>query len=238
MRSSMPASMRTLRSPRRSTSSRFPPFYAAWGYALVIHDSREGFAHQRQVPSQSTRRHPRALLRRRIGRRLQPTRVGACIVPRPDRRPPRIDGRLAAARTHDITASIDAVELAPFAFPLERIGAFPNLRRPNIVWVGLATPAAHPSPVRRDGPGSAGVTLFASLPDADSTRYVVVLHRPCGSGLLVGLLGLSPRSRPLPTFFFVGSEETPQIQAENLVRYGLLEKPFDVKELIRHPGGR
>ena len=54
-----------------------PPFYAAWGTPLV-HDTRAGLRINAQVPGD---RHEwqsdsRPVLRRRIGRRLQPTRHG------------------------------------------------------------------------------------------------------------------------------------------------------------------
>jgi 2'-5' RNA ligase len=131
-------------------------------------------------------------------------------------------GAIAAKRLPDVIGAIDAVELAPFTFPLDRIGAFPNLRRPNIIWLGsrrpqpafrrcvaavqealvplgfrfARVPDARPhltlarlrplaGPLQVSlGPAEPTLvtvdtlTLFASLPDADSTRYVVLHRRP------------------------------------------------------------
>ncbi len=45
-------------------------------------------------------------------------------------------GAIEDALIDDVIAALDGVRVAPFAFPLERIGAFPSLQRPAIVWLG------------------------------------------------------------------------------------------------------
>jgi len=45
-------------------------------------------------------------------------------------------GAVDDARLAEVIAALDTVRVAPFTFPLERIGAFPSLRRPTIVWLG------------------------------------------------------------------------------------------------------
>jgi len=130
-------------------------------------------------------------------------------------------GAVAAERLPEVIGALDAVRVARFTFPLERIGAFPNLRRPRIAWLGSQRPqpafrrcvaavqeALAPLDFRferapdarphmtfarlRPGAGPLQVsfgpakpalvtvdtlTLFASLPDAGSTRYEVVYRR-------------------------------------------------------------
>jgi 2'-5' RNA ligase len=134
-------------------------------------------------------------------------------------------GTVAAERLPAVTGALDAVAVAPFAFPLEVIGAFPDLRRPRIVWLGSRRPQpafrrcvaavrealaplgfrferapdarphltlarlrpraaplqisfdpAEPTLVTVDA-----LTLFASLPDAGSTRYDIVHRRVFGT---------------------------------------------------------
>lgn len=49
-------------------------------------------------------------------------------------------GAVPDARLPEVIAALDAARVAPFSFPLERIGAYPNVRRPAIVWLGPARP--------------------------------------------------------------------------------------------------
>ena len=46
-----------------------------------------------------------------------------------------------------ITSAIDevAAQYQPFESTLDRIGAFPNLRRPRVIWIGGSEPIADPS---------------------------------------------------------------------------------------------
>jgi len=52
----------------------------------------------------------------------------------------RFLGETDAAVVPRLTALLDGVaaQLAPTTLTLDRMGAFPNLRRPNVFWVGLA----------------------------------------------------------------------------------------------------
>ena len=104
-------------------------------------------------------------------------------------------GALAAAQLDAAIAALATVEVPAFAFPLERLGAFPNLQRPRIVWLG----ATRPQPAFRICAAAvqqAFAPLGVSFDRAPDARPHVTLGR-LRPGASVLALTFRPRIPPL-----------------------------------------